>query len=217
MKGRTAGIVSVVVIVAIIASGFVPYVVALKVVATPYGTTETTSIPYEGVQTLTQQSITTVLSPAYSINSYTINCSNYVWDSASLISGENVQVTFSASDTVDAYLMSSQQYSSYNGGTTSNYETALTGQSSGTLGFNVAVSDTYYLVIYNLHTGLFCLGGEKVAIYSARGVASFPTTVSYQVTTTETLYSVSTYTTSLTSTSTKTCTVGWLQAAINSC
>jgi len=200
-----------------VVSGFIPYVVALKVTTTPYATVETTSVPYEGVQTLTQQSLTTESNQVYSISSYTINCSNYVYQYASLNSGENVQVTFTASDTVDAYLLSSEAYSSYNGGTTNNYDSALIGQSSGTFGFNVAVSDTYYLVIYNPHTGLFCIGGEKVAIYSAVGTASFQTTVNYQVTTTETLYSVSTYTTTLTSTTTKTCTVGWLQAAISSC
>jgi hypothetical protein len=217
LKGQTAGIISTVIVVVIIVSGFIPYVVALKVVTTPYGATETTSIPYVGVQTMTEQSPTTGTSQVYSINQYTINCSNYVWESAMLSSQWNVQVTFSASDTVDAYLLNSQQYSNYHGGTTSDYESALTGQSSGTFGLNVAVSDTYYLVIYNLHTGLFCVGGEKVAIYSATGTATYEATAYYPVTTTETLYSVSSFTTTLTSTSTKTCTVGWLQAAISSC
>jgi hypothetical protein len=212
MRTQTAGAISIVIVAAIIGSGFIPVITTLNVNTTPYATVETTSVPYTGVQVLTQQSITTLSKQVYSLNSYTLNCSNSVYEYAYLDTGDNVQVTFSASDTVDAYLMSSSQYISYSGGAASNYEAALTGLSGGTFGLNVAVSDTYYLVIYNLHTGLFCLGGEKVAIYSAVGTASHPTTVSYQVTTTETLYSASAYTTTLTSTVTKTCSVGWLQA-----
>ncbi|MGD0477531.1 MAG: hypothetical protein ABSB29_05125 [Nitrososphaerales archaeon] len=120
--------------------------------------------------------------------------------------------------------MSSSQYASYSGGTTSGYETSLSGEAGGTLGFNVAVSGTYYVVVWNPHGGLFCIGGEKVTINSLTGTATYTQTVNYYVTqtvtgvmyytTTQTLTVMSylTYTTTLTNTSTRTCTQGWLQA-----
>lgn len=236
LQTQTAGAIGVVLVFGIIGSGFVPYITALHVVKTPYATVETTSVPFTAVQTyqvaststtttvLTQQSITTTTFSPYDISQFTISCNKYVYQSASLSSGDNLQVVFSTSDTVDAYVLSSGQYASYSGGTTGNYEAAATGQSSGTFGFNVAVPDTYYLVIWNPHSGLFCLGGENVAVYSAVGTATRPVTVNYFVTetntvvvyqmatTTVTLYSASSYSTTLTSTTTRTCTQGWLQA-----
>jgi len=219
MKGRTAGAISVVVVVAIIASGFVPYVVALKITQTPYTTVETTSVPYTGVQTYTQQSVTTESNQVYSLGSYTISCGNWYYDSANLQTGSDVEISFSAANPVYVYVFNSVQYASFSSSqsNTSPNEAEVDNQASGTTSFHVSQSDTYYLVIY-VKPGLFgCLGYQPVGFYSASGTATTITSVPYTVTTTQTFYSTSSFTTTLTSTSTKTCTVGWLQAAISSC
>jgi hypothetical protein len=236
LKGKTAGIISAIIVVVIILSGFIPYIVALHVVTTPYPTQETSTFTNYATQVqtvpstttsiavITQQSVTTISLQVYGLSAYTINCSKWVYETANLQAGEDVQVTFNAGDTVDVYIMTSTQYSSYTGGTTSNSVASLEGQSSGTFGYNVPVGGTYYLVVWNPHTGLFCIGGEKVTVNSLTGTATLQQTVNYEITSTNTgvvyvtstqtltLSSYSKYTTTLTSTSTKTCTQGWLQA-----
>ncbi len=238
MKGQTAGILASVLVLAIIVSGFIPYIVALRVVETPYSTTRTSTISFVGphvsqVASLTasttvrtEQSITTTSRQVYQIAPRSINCSNWIYQSASFGQGYNVQVAISTSDVVDAYIFNSLQYLAYHGGTTDNNQASLAGQKNGTFGFNVAVPGTYYLVIYNPHSLFVCTGGTNVAVYSAVGTATYQQAVTYYVTetntgvtystTTETitLYSNSQYTTTLTSTTTKTCTLGWIQAII---
>ncbi len=243
MKGQTAAMISVVAVVAIIVSGFVPYVVALKVDKTPYTTIETTSIPYSAVQTntqpvastytsvITQSSVSTETIQVFGLGSQTIDCGNWYYQAASLNSGSDVVISFSAANSVYVYVFNSAQYALFKSSqsNTSPNEAEVDNQASGTTSFHVSQTDTYYLVIY-VKPGLFgCLGYQPVGFYSASGTATSIVTVPYYVTTTitqvsyntvtttVTFYSASSYTTVLTSTTTKTCTLGWLQAAVSSC
>ena len=209
MKGQTAGAISAVVVLVIIASGFVPTLTTLNVNTSTYSTEITTSPSYTAVQTL--QSVTTQVSQPYSISSTTLQCNAYADGAAYLNAGTDVQVTFSASGNLYLYVFNSAQYSSYNSsGTTSPNEGEIDAQSSGTTSFIASSSDTYYLVLENRPGSFGCLGVGSVGLYSATGSATY--SYAYTYTTTETLFSVSSYSTILTSTTTKTCTLGWLQA-----
>ena len=110
--------------------------------------------------------------PVFQISSYTIDANHWVYQTASLSVGEDIQVSYSASDTVNAYLFSSSQYSSYSGQSNPSSEVAQTGQASGTISFRVSASDTYYLVIFNPHNGFLGLGSHSVGLYSAGGTAA---------------------------------------------
>jgi hypothetical protein len=55
-------------------------------------------------------------------------------------------------------------------------EKSQSGLSSGTFGYNIPLTDTYYLVLdNNLHSGFFCIGGEKVTINYVTGTATYTT------------------------------------------
>jgi hypothetical protein len=233
----------VVVVVFIIASGFVPYVVALKVSRTPYTTTETTSIAYSAVQTKTQpvastytvvsteQSITTETSQPFYIGPQSLNCNYYSDSSTYLNAGTDVSVSYAASANLYMYVFDSAEFSAYSGSssTTSPNVAEIDNQASGSTSFVISQSDTYYLVLWYKPQFFGCINAQAIGITSTSSSASYQTTVNYYVTqtstavsytttiTTATFYSASSHTTVLTSNSTKTCTVGWLQAAISSC
>lgn len=243
MKNQTAAIISVVAVVAIVGSGFAPIITALNVKTTPHVVTETTSVPYSAVQTtqsasvstsvavMTEHSVTTETNQVYSLGSRTINCGNWYYQSATLSTGSDVQVSFSAANPVYAYVFNAAQYASFqtNQGNTSPNEAEVDNQANGAASFHVSQTDTYYLVFY-VKPGIFgCIGYQPVGFYSASGTSTQAVTVPYYVTTTNTqvyyipitttvtFYSASTYVTTQTSTTTQTCKVGWLWDVLFGC
>jgi len=226
----------------IIVSGFIPYIVALKVVKTPLTTEEITSIPYSAVQTstepivqtsvsiMTEQSVTTKTSQPFYISPQSVNCNNYAYSSAYLNSGTDTSVTYGASANLYMYVFDSAQYSAFSSsGTASPNEAEIDSQASGSTSFHISQSDMYYFVLFYKPQFFGCINAQPIGITSTSSSASYQTTVNYYVTTTNTqvsystvtttatFYSASSYSTVLTNTSTKTCTVGWLQAAVSSC
>lgn len=201
-------VVAIIVVVVILATGFVP---AIAVTGTSTSTFQTSNtIVNRYTTTTTGQSITTVQNQVYSITAYTLNCNTYGYVSAQLDQGWNLVVTYSTGDTITVYLMNSQQFTSFEASTNNPSTVASqSGLSSGQFGYNVPLTDTYYLVFYNnLHNGILCVGGEKVTINSAVGMVTYTQTLT---TSTEiTLYSTSTtyYNTSSAVMTTKT--VGWI-------
>lgn len=161
----------------------IPYLLVHTQTVT-YTTSSTTSVP------ITQQQTTS--SQVWSVSQTTLGCNKYVVQGASLSTGWDVQVSWSASDTVDVYVFDSTQYSAYaSSGTTSpNIASQSGAPASGKLGFHVSFSDTYYLVFHNLHNGFLCIGAENLAIYSGTGTAT------YQIPVTTYVTQVVTYTTS---------------------
>lgn len=206
-KARNGGIASVVVVAAILVSGFLIYIPVTTAKAVPYVVTSTSlstaEIPYlvvsPQVVTYTTSSTTQVAvtqstqtsSQVYGLSAYTLNCNSYVYLSATLSQGWNLVVSYSAGDTITVYLFTSQEFSSFFNGGSPTPEKSQSGLSSGTFGYSVPLTDTYYLVLdNNLHNGFFCVGGEKVTINSATGTAN------YEVPTTTYINEVVTYTTS---------------------
>jgi hypothetical protein len=232
---QTAGIISALVVIAIVVFAFVPFAAVARSSVVTYSTSTAytsyyttssvyTSYPVSSFTSLQTNTVpTTENQQVYSLSDYTLNCNTYTYESALLNQGWNVQVSYAAGDTITVYLFNSAEFSSFQSGGSPTSEASQTGQSSGSFGYNVPLTDTYYLVWdNNLHTGLFCVGGEKVTVTSSTGTASYQTTqetvetvTAYSTSTsystsyrTSTSYSTSTYTTSSTTTTTKK--VGWV-------
>jgi len=232
-------IVAVVVVLAIVVGGFIPFLTVVRYVPNAYATTSNIVSPYSAVETTqiaytqtstsvqTQQAVSTQIASVWNIAPLTLqgtDCSTQtccVSQRASLNVGEDVQVSFSASSTVDVYVLNSAEYAGYScSALSAGYIVSGNGQASDTFSFPVSATDSYYLVVFNPHGGFFGLGATPVGLLSATGTGTQQVTVtSYNTitntnvafsttTTTVTLYSTSTTTFSATSTQTSTQTVG---------
>jgi len=137
--------------------------------------TYTTAVPIQQSNTQTKQ--------VYNLASTTIPANQYVYQSAQLTTGMDVQVTWSAANTLNLYVFSSTQYAAYaSSGTTSPNIANMQSSQSGSLSFHVSGSDTYYFVIFNPHNGLFGIGSQPVGLFSATGTATFQGTTTTLVT-----------------------------------
>lgn len=189
----TAGIASVVIVLVIIVAGFVVSVpitagvnVPYKSISTgyspitssavePFLVSVTITVPYAtsstGVVAVTQMHTTS--SPAFGISQVTLGCNEYAHSQMTLTAGQDVQISWSASDTVDVYVFTSTEYQGYvSSGTTSpNVWGQDVAPASGSLSFHVLGSGTYYLMMHNPHNGVSCFAAESLAIYSASGLA----------------------------------------------
>jgi len=188
-------------VLVIIVAGFVVSVpisaivnVPYKSVSTGYSPTTSTSVeqylvgvsitmPYvtssTAVVAVTQTNSTS--SSAFGISQVTLGCNEYAHASTTLTVGEDVQISWSASDTVDVYVFTSTEYQSYvNSGTTSpNVWGENSAPASGSLGFHVSGSGRYYLMMHNPHNGVNCFAAVNLAIYSATGLIHQAPSVSY--------------------------------------
>ena len=83
--------------------------------------------------------------------------------------GKDIEFQFRASNTVNLYIFTSEQYSTHvEGGyiIVAPNEKELLEVIQGTLGYRVSATDTYYFCIYNIHSGLSSLAEESVGLYS---------------------------------------------------
>jgi hypothetical protein len=176
--GRNAGVGSAVVVIVILLAGFLVYVPVTTMKAVPYLVVSTQTVTYVTSST-TQVPVTQprqTSSQVYSLTAYTLNCSSSVYLSATLDQGWDLVVSYSAGDTITVYLFNSQEFSSWQSGGNPTPEKSQSGLSSGTFGYSVPLTDTYYLVLdNNLHNGFFCIGGEKVTINYVTGTATYTT------------------------------------------
>ena len=186
-----AAVISVLVVAVIVVAGFIPIAAVARTSNVTYTTSAiyaipsvyTTSTVYTSYPVSTFTSVVTNTIPSsqsqqvYSLSDYTLNCSSSVYESATLDQGWNVEISYSAGDTITVYLFNSAGFHNWETGSSTNPVATQTGQSSGTFGYNVPLTDTYYLVWdNNLHSGLFCVGGEKVTVTSSTGTATFAST-----------------------------------------
>ena len=112
-KARTGAIVGAVVIVlAVVLIGFVATVQS-TVISTTENTFETSSAY---LVTITQTSTST--QPAFSGTDESLKPNTYDYMTASLVAGTVVQVSWTASDTVNVYAFNSAQFSAYSSSTT---------------------------------------------------------------------------------------------------
>lgn len=207
--GRNAGIASAAIVVVIIVGGFVVSVPVTTLVPVqvllPHTVTVTYTTSSQTVVPVTGQGTGT--SSVFYIGQTTLQPNYYTDAYASLTTGSDVGISYSADDTVDVYVFSSSEYSQYvSSGTTSPNIAEQTGVTSGTVGFHVNFADTYYLVLHNPHTGFLGIGGHNIGV-SASGTDTYPTTTTTYITqtVTYTTSSLSVSTETSTSTSTQSC------------
>jgi len=102
-----------------------------------------------------------------STSDHTLEGGYYLYWSKYIPIGIDIELSVSATDTVDLYFFTSVQFDDYKEGRSTPSEKQLLGVSSGKLGYHVSSSGTYYFVIKNPHSGLFGIGKTNVGIYSA--------------------------------------------------
>ena len=102
---------------------------------------------------------------------YTLEGGYYRYRSRFISLGKDVEFYISASNTVNLYVFTSAQYSTYVDGSSISSapnEKELLEVSQGTLGYHVSATDTYYFCTYNLHSGFLGFGKESVGLYSTK-------------------------------------------------
>lgn len=203
---KSAGIASAVIVVVIIAGGFLVSVPVTTLVPVQIPVSETQTVTYTTSSTtpipITNQGTGT--SAVFGIDQTTLRPNQYTNAGAHLTPGSNVLISYSADDTVDVYVFSSTQFSQYAASRTTSPNVAVqTGASSGTVGFYVNLADTYHLVLYNPHSGL---GAFEISV-SASGTDTYPTTTTTYITqvVTYTTSGIVVTTTTLTGTNTQSC------------
>jgi len=199
-NSQVAGIGGSVAILIVIASGFIPAVSVTS--ATPVSSAYTQVVYNTSVSTVTGQSNSTQTTQVYNVSSYPISTGGCFHQAAQLSVGMNVSVTWNAVDTVDVYVFTSSQYSSYSCGSSPAASVAnQLDTASGILEIRVSASDTYHVVVHNGHTGVGVMGGT-VELNRLSGIVSSTQTVTYSSYVTYTQTATATLTTTTTSTST---------------
>ncbi len=170
-------------------------------------TTITNTIPTSQIVTVTVpvQTAQSRSQTLLNLGSYTLQANYYYSSYGQVPAGSDIAITWSASNTVNVYAFTSDQYSVYtkNSGN-ANPIVSQKNVASGTLGFHASASDTYYIVIFNPHSTLFGLIKEDVGIYSANAVATWQETVT---TTTTQVQTIATSTTTIQTIPTSTTTI----------
>lgn len=196
--------------IVIVAAGFLVMVPVNTVAEVPVAvvrTIETTFLASSITQVPVSQS-TTATASIWNENDISLKPNYYDYYAVPLSVGTDVEVSWEASGTLNVYVFTSAQYSTYSsssGGTTSP-NVASASAASSSLTFHISGTDTYYLVLENPNNGFFGLGSSNVG-YTTSGSETYPTTTTTYITQTVT-YTTSTptaVTSTSTSTTTKTC------------
>jgi hypothetical protein len=157
------GLVSIIIMLVILFVPIVPYSYQIEV---PYQTTESRQVPYQEIQTMS--------STVFTLSSYTLRPGHYVYIPSQISAGKDVSISWSADDTVSVMVFSSDQFKVYQNNPSNAVPiVSRSNVASGTLGFRVSATDTYYLVLYNPHTGFLGIGAHNVGIYNVNGTATW--------------------------------------------
>ena len=207
--GRNAGLAGTILVIVIIMAGFLIYVPVTSAVAFPVVIVNTSTVTYV-TSSVAQVPVTNqvpVTQSVLGIVSTTLQPNYYVDSSAQLNTGTDASVTWSSDDSVDVYVFDSSQFSAYTqSGNTSPNIMSQTGQMSGTLGWHVTFSDIYYVVLHNPHTGFLGIGAHNIQVTnqgSETYLASQTTYITQVIT--YTTSSLATLSSTVTSTTTKSC------------
>jgi hypothetical protein len=114
-----------------------------------------------------------------------ITPSQYVYEDTFLTTGMNVQVSWIANITVDAYVFNSSENAAYadSNATVTTPNIASSGPDvSGSLSFNVPANDSYFLAIFDPHNGSRGLSLQTAQLFNATGIATFQETTPTLVT-----------------------------------
>lgn len=199
---KVAGIVVGLIVVIILAAGFVVYLPATSVGYVPVTLTNTSESTFQATslvaivnteQTTFQTSSTTVVGisqattatqPVWDESDISLQPNNYDYYGASLAVGTDVQISWSASIAVDVYIFNSAEFASYQASETTNPNIASDTAQTGSLDFHISGSDTYYLVVHDPN-GFLGLGAANAG-YTTTGSETYPTTTTTYITQTTT-------------------------------
>lgn len=199
-KGSKRVVIGIVVVVAVLLVLLIPAIPVSYSVQVPYEATEERQVPYQTTETVQVpfQEAVTKSADLLSLRDYTLPPNNYVSNSAQLPVDRDVQVSWSADDTVSVFVFNSDQFNEYRNGRTATPIVEKTNVATGTLGFRTAASDTYYFVLYNPHNGFFGIFAKNVGIFSASAVATWQEEVTMYRTETHTVTNFRTETATVT-------------------
>lgn len=131
------------------------------------------------------QATLTTMPGAYAMStSITITPNEYVYQDVALTAGMDVQVWWTANNTLDAYVFNTAEnavYANSNATTTSPNIASSPSSGRGTLSFHVSVNDVYFLAFFNPHNGSLGLAQHSVGLFNATGIATFQTTTKTSV------------------------------------
>ena len=224
-RAGIAGIIAGVVIIVVLAAGFVVYmpstsvgyvpvpvastsqntfatsslVAVVNTVEVTFTTSSTTSVPVS-------QSSTAAAKPLFMESDNSLATNRYDFYSAALTAGTEANVSWSASEIVNVYIFNSSEHAAFISSGLTSPNIAAYSATNGTLDFRVAATDTYYLIIQNEYSGWNCVSavcerGANIK-YTTSGSETDLTSTTTLMTTTVT-YTTSTFTV-VTSTSTAT-------------
>jgi hypothetical protein len=114
-----------------------------------------------------------------------ITPNQYVYEDNALRAGMDVQVSWVANNSLDAYVFNTAENAAYadsNATTTSPNVASLPNSRDGSLSFKVPANDTYYLAFFNPHNGSLGLPSHTVGLLNATGIATFQVTTTALVT-----------------------------------
>ena len=144
---------------------------AVPIIPFSYVEAYNVTVPYYEQEPYTVKFSYTITSnktePIGSNSNFTIEGGHYVYWDPYVPLGRDVRFIISASDTVNLYIFNSSQFSNYmNTSSAKPNEKELLEVSRGKIEYHVSSADTYYFVIYNLHSGFLGFEKKNVGIYS---------------------------------------------------
>jgi hypothetical protein len=115
----------------------------------------------------------------------TITPNEYVYQNVALTAGMEVQVSWIANNTLDAYVFNSSENAAYAGSNATKTSPNIASSPNseiGSLSFHVPINDVYFLAFFNPHNGSFGLDSHSVGLINATGMATFQVTTTTLVT-----------------------------------
>jgi len=134
-------------------------------------------VPYTATEQRTQTLGSTYSDP--------LEAGHYTYWSPNLERGVDVSFSFSATDTVDAMILTLSHYNNFKDGESYEYERKAEEETSGTLEYYTPNSGTYYFIIHNIHSGFLGFGEKDIVINSATITATWDEEVTRYRTETE--------------------------------
>jgi len=183
MKFNTNRSSLILIVIAVAGAGFA---FTLPVFPVTYEKSYQVDVPYDELEEYTVQIPYTTMENKQQIlineEDRTLEGGNAKYLILDLSVGKDIEFYFRASNTVNLYIFTSQQYPRVGEGylVVAPNEKELLDVSQGTLGYRVSATDTYYFVIYNIHGGLLNLGKESVGLYSTKITAYWQEEVTKQ-------------------------------------
>ena len=159
-------------------------VTATTVAQIERATNQTDRVYNMNPRTVFQPTLTT-MPGAYLVSpTITITPNQYVYQDVALTAGMDVQVWWTANNTLNAYVFNTAEnavYANSNATKTSPNIASSLNSEEGSLSFHVSVDDVYFLAFFDPHNGSLGLAPHSVGLFNATGMATFQVTTKTSV------------------------------------